>query len=174
MNHQRSITELDLTQDLVGVWHWDIRSNLMIACEQVCAYADIPSEIGIHGFHFERFLDGIHPDDRASLRREVGRAMSDEGILATEYRLRSKSFGTRWVRTSGRCFRDENDVPLYFSGFLTEVGEPKPAKLPQAEIVEHLMAARDLASATGETLLTRLLEAVLIEAGRRLAAALTR
>lgn len=166
--------------DLVGIWNWQVSTNLVIACARVCEYINVPSELGLHGISPDRFKAAIHPEDRPGLERGVAAAIAGEDSLSVEYRLLSTLHGTRWVRSHGRCFRAENGRLTYMSGYLSDivppVVHPFPVKSNQAReqaLVDQLTQARDLAISLDYDLLRAMIDATLLETGYQIAARLS-
>ncbi|WP_192847126.1 PAS domain-containing protein [Aureimonas sp. AU4] len=165
-------------QDFLGVWTWNVATRIVVACSDVCHYADIPVEAGIHGVSSERFRAAIHPDDHDELTRRVDQALRGEDLFNAEYRLISRAYGTVWVRSTGRCFREPDGRPTHISGYLSRIDAGHTAKPDDetviADVVEHLMQAREAAERLSTPVLFKLISAVLLEAGYQIAALLRR
>ncbi|WP_182085308.1 PAS domain-containing protein [Aureimonas sp. ME7] len=167
------LRDLEPLNDLLGVWTWNVRTGMVVACQDVCEYIDIPADIGLHGVTMDRFIAAIHPQDRTRLNRCVEDALFHHQPFVAEYRLTSTRHGTCWVRSQGHCFRDEDGNPTHISGYLTKIGEP--SALPPSEdqtyakVIELLMEARTLSEHVREPMLGKLISAVLVEAGFQLA-----
>ncbi|WP_019997470.1 PAS domain-containing protein [Aureimonas ureilytica] len=174
------ILDGEAAQGLIGIWTWHIGNNLVIACDRVCEHIDVPPEQGLHGILPERFIAAIHPDDRANLMVSTRTAMDGRNTFGAEYRILSKLHGVRWVRSTGRCFRDAQGRLTHISGYLTQIDEPslpappRSAEAQEGELVDHLIQARDLAGALGHEMLRRLIEATLLEAAHAIAERLKR
>ncbi len=163
---------------LIGIWNWHVSSNLVIACQRVCEYINVSAEAGRHGIAPERFRAAIHVDDWPLLTRRTKAAMASGDAFVAEYRLQSLIHGTRWVRSTGRCFRDARGNLTQISGYLTKIELPRNLLVDGArgeqenELVSCLIHARDLAGELGHDMLRKLIEATLLEAGHRIAARL--
>lgn len=178
MNDTRSDGEE--ARGLIGIWTWHLGTNLVIACDRVCEHIDVPPEQGLHGIKPERFIAAIHSADRAALVVSTRAAMDGRDTFAAEYRIRSALHGTCWVRSIGRCFRNAEGRLSHISGYLTHMDEP-PSPPPEksreeleADLVDHLIHARDLAGDLGHDMLRRLIEATLLEAAHAIAERLKR
>ncbi|ALN72452.1 MULTISPECIES: PAS domain-containing protein [unclassified Aureimonas] len=164
--------------DLIGIWNWQVSTNLVIACERVCEYINVPRELGQHGIALERFQAAIHPDDRSGLTRGIAAAMAGENSMTVDYRLRSILHGTRWVRSRARCFRTADGRLTYISGYLSDIAPPlrpvpdRSRKAREGSLVDHLTQARDLAASLDYDLLRALIDATLLETGYQIAARL--
>ena len=162
----------------LGVWTWNVKTGIVVACSDVCGYMGIPSEVGIHGVATERFRQGIHPDDHAELDRQVGLTLDGADTFLAEYRIVSAPHGTVWVRSTGRCFRDPSGQPTHISGYLTRIERTdSPDAEDEAaldEVIAHLTRAREAAARLSRPLLGKLIAAVMLEAGFQLASRLKR
>ncbi|WP_082666191.1 PAS domain-containing protein [Aureimonas sp. AU4] len=175
---RRSPLPLVPTYDFLGVWTWNVTTGIVIACSDVCRYADIPIKAGIHGVSTERFLAAIHPDDHDALARSVEQALHGDDFFVAEYRITSTEHGTVRVRSMGRCFRDPSGNPTHISGHLSRVSAAQDVKADDdavlADVIEHLIDARNAAESLSTPVLFKLISAVLLEAGYHIAALLRR
>jgi hypothetical protein len=152
---------------VVGVWMWNVKTDIVQADADVCAYFSVPKEVGETGAPLRSFLSGIHEDDRLRLINRITRAIMTGAPFSETYRVVGAESGLRWVQANGTCFRDAEGRPETYPGTIVDVTDPS-LEHPHTLIVEHLLEAHQLADHAGEKELTRLLEAVLLETGRRL------
>jgi hypothetical protein len=152
---------------VVGVWLWHVRTDVLQADAEVCAYFSLPKEAGETGLPLNAFLNGIHAADRQRIVNRISRAVMTGKPFSETYRVVSPENGTRWVQANGTCFRDPEGRPETYPGTIVDVTDASQEH-PHTLIVEHLLEAHQLAEHAGEQHLARLLEAVLLEAGRRL------
>jgi hypothetical protein len=162
----------------LGVWTWNTKTGIVVACSDVCRYVNIPTEVGIHGVPAERFYEAIHPDDIKGLVQSVEKALHGDDPFSAEYRIVSVEHGTVRVRSNGRCFRDDAGKPTHISGYLSRI-DRSPVAAPDDEmmlndVIEHLSAAFEAAARLSKPVLSKLIAAVLLEAGTQLAAILRR
>ncbi len=165
-----------VTHELVGIWSWQVRSDLVIACAQVCEYVNVPVAQGLHGIASGRFLSAIHPDDIPKLARSIEAVFEGSEFVDVDYRVISEIHGTRWVRSSGRCFRDASGAPTHISGYLTNI---EPVELPhddvgsaedlQNDLVVQLVQARAIANRLGAEMVGKMIDATLLEFGHFIA-----
>ncbi|ALN75634.1 PAS domain-containing protein [Aureimonas sp. AU20] len=167
-----------IVRNLVGIWNWQVSTNLVTACDQVCEYINVPPETGRHGVKPERFIAAIHPDDREQLARIVATVIAEGNSLTAEYRLMSRLHGTRWVRSIGRCFRTANGDLTHISGYLVDIDPPlshpleSERKEQEMALIDHLLQARDLAVSLNYKMVCALIDATLLETGYQTAAVL--
>ena len=80
-------------------WVWDIPRDEVRASESDWSSGNWRSAQPVQ---FDHFIDAVHPDDRASLRQAVGRALEGDGQYETEYRVTSPDSTVRWIAARGR------------------------------------------------------------------------
>ncbi|WAJ26871.1 PAS domain-containing protein [Antarcticirhabdus aurantiaca] len=138
----------------------------------MCALFGVDAAEGAQGMDPDRMLRRIHPDDRAEALVGLQATFAAPGSYTYRYRLLSDGSEFRWLRAHGACFTDEAGRPTHISGVL--LTEASANASLEVEIVERLMGALDLARLTNDTVLPRLIEAVLLHAGRELAKGMDR
>ncbi len=113
----------------LGAYVWDVEADHVRWLNGWCGYYDIDPCDGEH--HGERWRAMVHPDDRAAARLEY-----DEYIAGrreryeTEYRIRTRSGGWRWIRNRACIIR--STVPGHAGhmlGACVDVDERKRAEL---------------------------------------------
>lgn len=162
----------------LGVWTWNARTGIVVACSDVCGYVDLPADVGIHGVPAERFFGAVHPDDMKGLIQSVERALHGDDPFVAEYRIVSAEHGTVWVRSTGRCFRDPMGHPTHISGYLSRIDAELDEKANDEALlgraIELLTGAHSIALRLSKPTLSKLIAAVLLEAGIQLATVLRR
>ena len=120
-----SETRLRLAQEAagIGVWEFDYASRTMVWS---------PEQYRLHGLDpkagpptFERWLELIEPDDRATiLAAEAAIQQPGAGLLRLEFRIRRPSDDVRrWLASLGRLIRDEAGHPSRIIGVNLDVTE---------------------------------------------------
>lgn len=74
-----------------------------------------------------------HPDDRASVREEIVRAVNDGTVYSVQYRIHCRDGSEKWVRERGQCVQDESGMPV-LEGFLEDVSEQVLSYMLRAEV----------------------------------------
>jgi PAS domain S-box-containing protein len=87
-----------------------------------------------------RFMEAIHPDDRALVAANVQRTVDTGVDYETEYRIVAGD-RTRWVIARGRLDRDEATGVTRFPGLLLDVTERKRAEETQRRLATQLRLA---------------------------------
>lgn len=95
--------------------HWDERSRELWGLE--------PEE----AVTYEKFLEGIHPEDRAARQAAIDRALdpTGNGEYQADFRVIRRSDGaTRWLTTTGRVFFEAGNA-VRLVGIMQDVTESK-------------------------------------------------
>ncbi len=152
----------------VGLWNWHVRSDLLQADPSVCDHFSVSPDRGEAGLPIASFIEGIHHEDRSRIVRRISYAVMSGKPFNETYRVTSRSRGLRWIQANGICFRDRQGRPETYPGTVFDVTEALHDR-PHAFVIERLTEARHMADAARDPMLSRLIEAVLLEAGFRLA-----
>ena len=92
--------ELALEGTETGVWEWDVGTDEVVwdgTTERLFGF-----DAGEFAGTRADYLDRIHPDDRPSLERAIGRAVETGEAYEVEHRLRPDPDGTtRWINGKG-------------------------------------------------------------------------
>ena len=131
----------------LGVWDWDLRSNVTVYSESWCQMlgyrrSELPDTEDL-------FLLLLHPEDRERAIESGDRHLAGQcDSIETELRLRHKDGHWVWVLDRGAIIeRDESGRPLRVLGVQTDITQQK-----QAERDASLMNERfSLALAASET-----------------------
>lgn len=157
-----------MTSKMVGVWMWHVQADIIQADAGVCDYFSVLPAEGEIGLPLAVFLGGIHDEDRPRIVNRISCAVMSGKPFHEVYRVKHRLDGVRWIEAKGTCFRDADGRPATYPGTIADVTNTAE-KHPHTGIVENLMEAHDLAEVAQEPLLARLIKAVLLEAGMRLA-----
>ena len=105
-----------------GVWAWSIARNRVWGSERW---------LRLFGFEagedlgFEKIIRQIHPEDRATVEREVRRALADGTDYAGEFRVLLPDGTQRWIASRGRAYLDTGEMPARMLGAALDVTERK-------------------------------------------------
>jgi PAS domain S-box-containing protein len=119
---------LALAAGVVGTWDWHVAENKVFANERFARIYGVDPEEALRGTPVERFVEAIHPDDRARVRLRIEAAAATAGEFSEEYRLVQGDGTIRWVLARGRCYHDEHGRPTRFPGAATDITERKEAE----------------------------------------------
>jgi diguanylate cyclase (GGDEF)-like protein/PAS domain S-box-containing protein len=79
------------------------------------------------------YKDITHPDDRARVRREIGRSAASRARFTVEYRLIERGGRQKWVSEKGLAFCSDGGEPVALEGFISDITEVKSYR----ERLEH-------------------------------------
>jgi len=112
----------------VGFWHYDVDQNRIWMSDRVRVargYRDGES------VDFGRFLEAVHPEDRALVRATVDEALRKGGDFEREYRVIRPNGELRWIAARGRVESDPRSGGVRLRGISFDV---TPRKLAQLEV----------------------------------------
>ena len=149
-------------------WVWDIPRD------EVRASASDWSSGNWHSAHpvdFDRFIDVVHPDDRASLRRAIQAALEGDGQYETEYRVTAPDSTVRWIAARGRIDFDPNGKPKQLRAISIDITERRRGEDEARDLNGRLITAHEderarLAHALHDDV-TQRLALLAIDAGRK-------
>lgn len=133
----------------LGSWESDFRDDRLRWSDETCRiFGWAPQET----ITYDKFMDAVHPDDRARLRAAQQHAIEETGELDIEYRLRRPSGEVRVVHERGEVQFDEDGTPLRFSGTVLDVTDRHRMDREKARLVEEVrdMSARLLKAQEAE------------------------
>src|SRR5690606_19417823 len=112
----RLLERLDLAAHAagIGIWDWDIQKNEIVWDDQM--YALYGLQPGGSGRAYDAWLQGVHPDDRASSDENSTRAVRGEAKYDTEFRVLWPDGSVHWLKADGEVFRDQDGKPTRMVG----------------------------------------------------------
>lgn len=153
---------------IIGLWSGRFDTGLVYADKALRELFGLGLDGQGDGVPLATLLENVVPADRPRLQADMARAATVGTSFYTTYRVNTFQ-GVRRVATCGQCFLGQDGRADHYHGITLDSGEEGDARSPRAEVVDHLMAAREAAGLAGDRLLGRLIEAVMLEAGRGLA-----
>ncbi len=124
-NQQDAEDHLGATE--AGIFTWVVESNLIFGDTLVASLFGLDPRQTVRGLPFESYFARVHEEDRAETKRLIKKAILDGQSYHAEHRLLDVSGAYRWSVAMGRCFQNENSMPLFFSGIvypIDQLGEP--------------------------------------------------
>lgn len=154
----------------VGAWKWVPDTRLMFADEGMSEFFGVPVQDGLAGLPTLDFLQRIHLNDRARIGPKLVQAADGQLPFSVTYRVVTPNNGIRQVRSYGRPLRPltPQGQPLQYVGAIVDMGPGSSANLPLVEAIYLLVGARNQMAHADQPLLTKLIDAVLLEASREL------
>ena len=149
-------------------WVWDIPRDEVRATESDWSSGNWYSA---HPVHFDRFMDIVHPDDRASLSQAIRGALEGDGQYETEYRVISANSTVRWIAGRGRIEFDQNGKPRQLRAISIDITERRRGEDEARDLNGRLITAHEderarLARALHDDV-TQRLALLAIDAGRK-------
>lgn len=154
---------------IVGIWNWDVRTDLVVICTRVAEYYNISAETGLHGVAMHRLVAAIDPHDVPVFQRKLIASHKDGADFDAIYAIESELHGRRTVRATGQCFAGRDGAPAYVSGILIDNEHTRREHERLMQTIDLLIRARETARQTNQPTLVELIEAILLHATRLLA-----
>ena len=143
----------------LGLWEWNVAADdvwMTPECRALFGYrADEP--VGL-----SRFLESVHPDDRAAVKRGVSASLPKGGDdFEQDFRIVLPDGRVRWVTSRGRIERDETGAAARMRGVTHDVTARRQAEerfrtlveaAPNAMLVVDADGVIVLANARAETM----------------------
>ncbi|WP_161992695.1 PAS domain-containing protein [Aureimonas leprariae] len=148
-------------QQLSGFYVWDVGSDLVFSCEGTAKLFGLEPSAAHRGLPVSSFFDLIHPDDRERMREAT--LAGTEGVFRYQYRIvRAPDDGVT-VRTVGCRFADGRGSPIRHVGTIAALdGVSADVTI---DIIDHCLAAYELAQGSGKPMMQYLIGMALLEAG---------
>ena len=121
-------------------WVWDIPRDEVRASESDWSSGNWRSAQPVQ---FDHFIDAVHPDDRASLRQAVRRALEGDGQYETEYRVTSPDSTVRWIAARGRIEFDHYGKPRQLRAISIDITERRRAEDEARDLNGRLITAHE-------------------------------
>ena len=99
-----------------------------------------------------RWIELIHPEDRAAFDKESRHALDTRGPFSLEYRVRCRDGSSIVVQDDGRLFTDATGAPTRVIGFIADITERKRAEDGLRRRNRELAALNAIAAAIGNSL----------------------
>ncbi|MFW6114570.1 MAG: PAS domain-containing sensor histidine kinase, partial [bacterium] len=132
--------ELALQAADIGTWDWNLTTgNVFFSREWKRQLGYEEHEIASHYREWEQRL---HPHDLQPTVKTLNEYLQGRAAeYCTEFRLRHKDGGYRWIFTRGQAVRDKTGKPLRLSGCNVDISERKAREKQLAEAKEAAEAA---------------------------------
>ncbi|MCX6878386.1 MAG: ATP-binding protein [Verrucomicrobia bacterium] len=121
-----------------GVWAWSITRNEVWGSER---WLRLFGFVAGETVNFHKILERIHPDDRATVEREVRHALVSGIDYAGEFRAVLPDGSQHWIASRGRGYPDANGTPTRMLGAARDSSERRLAEMETRELRGHLAHA---------------------------------
>src|SRR5450631_2753902 len=117
---QKAMGALAEPQVAIGVWDWDLSSNMIFADETVADAFGLNAALTRKGLPPEAYFSQVHAEDRQMIIDHSMRSIATNGSCSDNFRIVRPS-GTKWVHSQGRCFASGDNAPKCFVGLISEI-----------------------------------------------------
>lgn len=125
----------------VGLWIWDIQSDVIWATDRARVIYGIPNGETVR---LQRFLDTLIPEDRIRIEEAIQRTLQEGGEYREEYRVRRPDGQVRWLCVTGRCQLDGAGHPERLMGAGVDITDRKQAEDSLRQAMEEIRTLKDL------------------------------
>jgi PAS domain S-box-containing protein len=117
--------ELSINSRTVGIWHWDVRKNIMTWSREQFEIFDVSSNefSGRAEDFFDRVLDEDREKVYAASKLEFERSENQY-----EFRIRRKNGAIRWIQSKSKTVSGASGEPEYIMGINMDISEQKAAE----------------------------------------------
>lgn len=123
---------------MIGTWDWHIGSNLFFPDARLADLFGTGQVSREAGMPVEQYLEAIHPDDIARVREAFRSAIASKEKYSSEYRLRGRDGGWRWVIARGECLYDHEGRAARFPGAIVDITELKESEEARSILLREL------------------------------------
>jgi two-component system, cell cycle sensor histidine kinase and response regulator CckA len=140
----------------IGVFEHNHVARTMYLSASMREFVGLGQDEAVTGARYERiaetppkFLDTVHPEDRARVAEKVARVHREGGIYEDEHRLVRRDGGIRWISARARTMVEgEGDArrPVRTVGALIDITERKLAEEERERLQLQLIQAQKMES----------------------------
>jgi hypothetical protein len=148
----------------LGFFSWSVVENLVHGDALLAHYYEIPAHDLARGVPVELILARITPGDRDAMAAKIHDDILSGETSSARYGVICPSGARRSLISFGRCLRDEDGVPSYYSGAVAAASDERLI-LSGDPLESHIRAAFSLASDQRRELTQRYLSSALRSLG---------
>jgi PAS domain S-box-containing protein len=126
-----------------GAWSWETATNRVVWSEE--NYALMGLAPGACEAGYERWLERVHPEDRAGANAAVSEAMTNRSDLDIEFRVVLDDGSIRWIQDAGRTVLGAEGEPAGMYGIQIDITERKRAEAALRDSEQQLAEAHRIA-----------------------------
>ncbi|NQD38451.1 PAS domain S-box protein [Permianibacter sp. IMCC34836] len=124
----------------LGVWTWDIASNVLTWNERMYRIYDQPLNLRDSGLRYEHWRDRVHPDDVEATEGRLLAAVQGGPPYDPIFRVVRRDGSTRYIQAGAQLERDKFNNVIRVTGINRDITD-------QMELEGRLRAAKDEADA---------------------------
>jgi formate hydrogenlyase transcriptional activator len=137
----------------LGSWTWNLGRHEIWASEKTHSLIGQPQS---DPMTYERFLDAVHPEDRATVQGSFRTAALIPTEFRSDFRVVHTDGSVRWMTCRGRSSADTSGKPTQISGFILDVTDGKLSNDRFRLAVEASPVAMVMVDVVGTILLVNL------------------
>jgi PAS domain S-box-containing protein len=112
----------------VATWTWDIVNDRVIADRNLATLFGLSPKDAAGG-PVEKYIQAVHPDDRAALSAAIAKALEGpDDRFEESYRIVRRNGSISWVEARGKVERDRKGKPRYFPGVVIDITDRKASE----------------------------------------------
>jgi len=111
-----------------GLFTWDMNADLVYADGALADLFGLDPKEAERGLPVQTYLDRVHPDDVATLAKQISDAIVAQHPTVQNYRSQKSDGSYVKVSAFGRCFRDREDNPIYYAGVVVPAETSAPGR----------------------------------------------
>jgi PAS domain S-box-containing protein len=112
----------------VATWTWDIVNDRVIADRNLATLFGVSPKDAAGG-PVEKYIQAVHPDDRAALSAAIAKALEGpDDRFEESYRIVRRNGSISWVEARGKVERDKKGKPRYFPGVVIDITDRKASE----------------------------------------------
>ncbi|WP_414548277.1 PAS domain S-box protein [Anabaena sp. CCY 0017] len=123
-SESRLILALEATK--MGIWDWDLQTNLVVCSANMSLLYDLPTSPGVQ--NIEEFFKLVHPEDRQCLSETIARSIEQKSKFQSEFRIIWQDGTVHWMSGNGKVICNELGQPIRLIGTTRGIGERKAAE----------------------------------------------
>ncbi|MFB2838244.1 PAS domain S-box protein, partial [Floridanema evergladense] len=132
--------EAALAAGSIYTWRWNIALNSVVTNRSFAQLFGVEPEGAARGLPIERFLNAIHPEDKAQVVNAIERAIVNRENYIAEFRIYNADGEERWMIAKGKVEYDDYGKPIAFPGALADITDRKQAELQRQRSEAMLQA----------------------------------
>ena len=118
--HNEETLRMTLDAGDVATWNWDIVTDQVTADSNMARLFPVKGGASAPA-PLARYLEVIHPDDRARVRRQIDQALPSHAPFESRYRVRTIDGEYRSVLARGRVEYGADGTPLRLPGVILDI-----------------------------------------------------
>ena len=112
----------------VATWTWDIVNDRVIADHNLALLFGVSAKDAAGG-PIEKYIQAVHPEDRAALSAAIARTLEGpDDRFEENYRIVRRNGSISWVEARGKLERDRKGKPRYFPGVIIDITERRASE----------------------------------------------